>query len=60
MDLIYNIHTDKLKKLADEKVMYATFSPQGDKIAYVLDNTGTQTNTSSNNSTVYAYLHVYF
>ena len=35
---IYNIHTDKLKKLSDEKVMYATFSPKGDKIAYVLDN----------------------
>ena len=35
---IYNIHTDKLKKLSHEKVMYATFSPQGDKIAYVLDN----------------------
>jgi dipeptidyl-peptidase 4 len=35
---IYNIHTDKLKKLADEKVMYATFSPGGDKVAYVLEN----------------------
>ena len=35
---IYNIHTDKLTKLADEKVMYATFSPQGDKIAYVFEN----------------------
>ena len=35
---IYNIHTDKLQKLRDEKVMYATFSPQGDKVAYVLEN----------------------
>ena len=35
---IYNIHTDKLTKLSDEKVMYANFSPQGDKVAYVLDN----------------------
>ena len=35
---IYNIHTDKITKLSDKKVMYATFSPKGDKIAYVLDN----------------------
>jgi dipeptidyl-peptidase-4 len=35
---IYNIFTDKLQKLTDDKVMYATFSPQGDKIAYVLQN----------------------
>ena len=35
---IYNIFTDKLKKLTDEKVMYATFSPSGDKIAYVAEN----------------------
>ena len=35
---IYNIHTDKITKLSDKKVMYATFSPNGDKIAYVLDN----------------------
>jgi len=35
---IYNIHTDKITKLSDKKVMYATFSPQGDKVAYVLDN----------------------
>ena len=35
---IYNIHTDKLQKLRDEKVMYATFSPDGEKVAYVLDN----------------------
>jgi dipeptidyl-peptidase 4 len=35
---IYNIFTDKLKKLSDDKVMYATFSPKGDKVAYVLGN----------------------
>lgn len=35
---IYNIFTDKLKKLTDIKVMYATFSPNGEKIAYVSDN----------------------
>ena len=35
---IYNIFTDKIKKLTDDKVMYATFSPQGDKVAYVMDN----------------------
>ncbi len=35
---IYNIFTDKLKKLSDDKVMYATFSPKGDKVAYVLEN----------------------
>jgi len=35
---IYNIHTDKITKLSDKKVMYATFSPQGNKVAYVKDN----------------------
>jgi dipeptidyl-peptidase-4 len=35
---IYNIHNDKITKLSDKKVMYATFSPQGDKVAYILDN----------------------
>ncbi|MEE2700157.1 MAG: S9 family peptidase [Bacteroidota bacterium] len=35
---IYNVFTDKLKKLRDEKVMYATFSRKGDKVAYVLEN----------------------
>ena len=35
---IYNIFTDKIKKLTDKKVMYATFSPIGDKVAYVADN----------------------
>ena len=27
---IYNIFTDKLKKLSEDKVMYATFSPNGE------------------------------
>ena len=44
---IYNIFTDKLKKLTDDKVMYATFSPLGDKVAYVLDNNLYIKNTSS-------------
>ncbi len=35
---IYNVFTDKLKKLSDDKVMYATFSPNGEKVAYVLEN----------------------
>ncbi len=35
---IYNIFTKKLQKISDDKVMYATLSPQGDKVAYVLDN----------------------
>ncbi len=35
---VYNVHTDKLKKLKDEKIMYASFSPDGDKIAYVFEN----------------------
>ena len=35
---IYNIFTDKLKKLTDDKVMYATFSPNGEKVAYVFEN----------------------
>jgi len=48
---IYNIHTDKLKKLADEKVMYATFSPGGDKVAYVLENNLFIQNIKSGNTT---------
>ena len=35
---IYNIFTDKLKKLSDNKVMYATFSPNATKVAYVFEN----------------------
>ena len=35
---VYNIFTDKLEKLSDQKIMYATFSPKADKVAYVLDN----------------------
>ena len=35
---IYNIHTDKLSKISDQKIMYATLSPKGDKVAFVLNN----------------------
>ena len=35
---VYNIFTDKIKKISNDKLMYATFSPKGDKIAYVLNN----------------------
>ena len=35
---IYNIYTDKLYKVSDDKLMHATFSPDGEKIAYVKEN----------------------
>ena len=35
---VYNIYTDKLKKISDDKLMFATFSHNGNKLAYVLDN----------------------
>ena len=35
---VYNAFTDKIKKVSDEKIMYATLSPKADKIAYVLNN----------------------
>ena len=35
---VYNIHTDKLKMLHKDKLMYATFSPDGEKVAYVRAN----------------------
>ena len=35
---IYNIQTEKIKKINTQKIMHATFSPKGDKLAYVLDN----------------------
>lgn len=35
---IYNIFTEKISKLSDDKIMYATFSPRGDKVAYVFEN----------------------
>ena len=35
---VYNIRNQKLTKLLDDKVMYATFSPDGNQIAYVKDN----------------------
>ncbi|MEE2930897.1 MAG: S9 family peptidase [Bacteroidota bacterium] len=35
---IYNIHTDKLEKVLDEKIMYPSFSPKGNNLAYVFEN----------------------
>tara|TARA_A100001037_G_scaffold67359_1_gene59782 strand:- start:1587 stop:3743 length:2157 start_codon:yes stop_codon:yes gene_type:complete len=35
---VYNIHTDKLKMLHKDKLMHATFSPDGEKVAYVRAN----------------------
>ena len=35
---IYNVFTDKIKKLSDKKVMHATFSHDAEKIAYVQNN----------------------
>tara|TARA_B100001142_G_scaffold328254_1_gene387906 strand:- start:326 stop:2476 length:2151 start_codon:yes stop_codon:yes gene_type:complete len=35
---IYNIFTDKLKKISNDKVMYATLSPNASKVAYVFEN----------------------
>ena len=35
---VYNVFTDKLKKLSEDKVMYATLSPNGKKVAYVFEN----------------------
>ena len=35
---IYNINNHKLTKVSDNKIMYANFSPNGDKLAYVYDN----------------------
>ena len=35
---IYNIFKDKISQLSDQKVMYPSFSPKGDMVAYVLDN----------------------
>ncbi|MEJ6748982.1 MAG: S9 family peptidase [Flavobacteriales bacterium] len=35
---IYNIKTKSIRNLIDKQVMYATFSPDGNNIAYVLEN----------------------
>ena len=35
---IYNTKTETIKNLTDKQVMYATFSPDGNYIAYVLNN----------------------
>lgn len=35
---VYNIRNKKLTKLSDDKLMYATFSPDGSQVAYVKEN----------------------
>lgn len=35
---VYDINNRSLNKLSDQKVMYATFSPDGSQVAYVKDN----------------------
>ncbi len=35
---VYDINNGSLNKLLDQKVMYATFSPDGSQVAYVKDN----------------------
>ena len=35
---VYNINNRSLNKILDQKVMYATFSPDGKQVAYVKDN----------------------
>ncbi|MBJ10891.1 MAG: S9 family peptidase [Flavobacteriales bacterium] len=35
---VYDISSRKLTKLSDDKVMYATFSPDGSQVAFVKDN----------------------
>lgn len=35
---VYNIYTDKLEKVLDKKIMYPTFSPKENKLAYVFEN----------------------
>ncbi len=36
--LIWEKATNKLSKVSEDKVMYATFNPQADKVAYVFEN----------------------
>ena len=38
LTFIYNIETKKVSKLDNQKVMHATFSPDGNKVAFVKDN----------------------
>lgn len=35
---VYDLKTSKLTKISDKKIMYATLSPDGTKVAYVSDN----------------------
>tara|TARA_Y100000385_G_scaffold290426_1_gene363489 strand:- start:2810 stop:4966 length:2157 start_codon:yes stop_codon:yes gene_type:complete len=46
----YDIRTKKLEKLCDDMVMYADFSPSGDKVAYVNANNLFVKNLSNGNT----------
>lgn len=35
---VYDLKSGKLKRVSDKKIMYATLSPDGSKVAYVSDN----------------------
>jgi dipeptidyl-peptidase-4 len=35
---VFNIHNNKLKQISENKIRYATFSPDGSKVAYVFGN----------------------
>ena len=35
---VFNIHNNKLKQISENKIRYATFSPDGSKVAYVFKN----------------------
>jgi dipeptidyl-peptidase 4 len=35
---VFNLETNQLIKIGQQKVMYPTFSPDGNKVAYVIDN----------------------
>jgi dipeptidyl-peptidase-4 len=35
---VFNIHNNKLKQISENKIRYATFSPDGSKVSYVFEN----------------------
>lgn len=35
---VYDLQTKTISRIHDKKILHASFSPQGDKLAYVLDN----------------------
>jgi len=35
---VFNIHNNKLKQISENKIRYATFSPDGSNVAYVFEN----------------------